>query len=175
MDNLFTFLAGVFVGMSIMKLVSPKVVAKSIPPQAVQRKFEIDFIDKRQALKALNGISTVIIMPIKQTMQQFCPDVQFECGEIGTINYHSVGDKSFKTSIVGYKLKRIQDLTQQEIIKNGFKEEWENECYEDGSPSRTWNTISPEEAFRDVWDEHFPELKVCDNPYVWVVEFEVVE
>lgn len=185
MDNVLIFLCGVLFGVAsiamieflinqgISKLFLPKI--DSPQSKTPKRLFAFDFIDEGQAFKALNGLSSIIIVPVKPELQEHCPHIEFGGGEKGTINYHSVRGTEFKTSIVDYKLKRIDDLTEEEIIKNGFKEEFVNECYEDGSSSRTWVTISAFEAFRDGWNNAFPDNQFGFNPYVWVIEFKVLE
>ena len=71
------------------------------------------------------------------------------------------GSKS-KAKIKNVRVQRLQKISDRDVVAEGF--EWEFGGPMFGAFAKTWNSIYASKGFG--WDE---------NPWVWVVEFEVVK
>lgn len=99
------------------------------------------------------------------------------CPKTGTPLYlasHDDGESKWKPSIhmprwasrltlkvTDVRIERVQDITEEQAIKEGMH------------PARPSSLVMPyRTTFMDVWDDIYNNW--CDNPYVWVIEFEVI-
>ena len=64
--------------------------------------------------------------------------------------------------VKGVRVERVQDITEDEAIKEGAKAYGQNNC--SGTSARI--------AFAEIWDKTTTEHEWRTNPWVWVYEFE---
>ncbi|NRT76326.1 hypothetical protein [Clostridium beijerinckii] len=62
--------------------------------------------------------------------------------------------------VTDVRVERIQDITEEQIKKEGIREEF---------------PPLAEDAFRELWDSTTKDYKWSLNPWVWVIEFERIE
>jgi hypothetical protein len=62
--------------------------------------------------------------------------------------------------VTDVRTERIQDITEEQIKKEGIREEF---------------PPLAEDSFRELWDSTTKDYKWCLNPWVWVIEFERIE
>lgn len=65
--------------------------------------------------------------------------------------------------------ERVQQITEPEAEREGFEQQWDNDCNE---------RISPMNFFRELWHKMYadqPDLKFEANPRVWRIEKEMTE
>ncbi|WP_111639946.1 ASCH domain-containing protein [Marinomonas shanghaiensis] len=65
--------------------------------------------------------------------------------------------------ITDVRIERIQDITEEDAKKEGFPRMETHP--KDGAPARTW--------FRGTWDSLYKNWS--ENPWVWIIEFKIVE
>ncbi len=108
-----------------------------------------------------------------------------ESGEyVYRTNYGTTEDDSFPPSVFKWKpsihmpreaarifllvtnvrVERVQDITEDEAIKEGAKAYGPNNC--SGTSARI--------AFAEIWDKTTTEHEWRTNPWVWVIEFEKI-
>ena len=64
--------------------------------------------------------------------------------------------------VTNVRVERLQDITEEEAIKEGAKAYGPNNC--SGTSARI--------AFAEIWDKTATEHEWRTNPWVWVIEFE---
>ena len=66
--------------------------------------------------------------------------------------------------VTNVRVERVQDITEDEAIKEGAKAYGPNNC--SGTSARI--------AFAEIWDKTTTEHEWRTNPWVWVIEFEKI-
>ena len=66
--------------------------------------------------------------------------------------------------VTNVRVERLQDITEEEAIKEGAKAYGPNNC--SGTSARI--------AFAEIWDKTTTEHEWRTNPWVWVIEFEKI-
>ena len=82
---------------------------------------------------------------------------------------YQIKDSELKIKITKGRLEKLQDITEQDAVAEGFGLTPKDIAKEDKTPSITW--------FRGLWDSIYGNDKSKQweaNPWVWVYEFERV-
>ena len=66
--------------------------------------------------------------------------------------------------VTNVRVERLQDITEDEAIKEGAKAYGQNNC--SGTSARI--------AFAEIWDKTTTEYEWRTNPWAWVIEFEKI-
>lgn len=74
--------------------------------------------------------------------------------------------------ITDIRIERVQDISGDDACAEGCPKFLTRHCFEASKPYADRNAIS---WFAGVWKEKYGESSYLDNPWVWVIEFKVVE
>lgn len=74
--------------------------------------------------------------------------------------------------ITEVRVERLQDMTQQDALAEGCEHEGWVPTYSDPDNSGMHESISARDNYADLWDSLYGNWN--DNPWVWVISFEVV-
>lgn len=67
--------------------------------------------------------------------------------------------------VTNVRVERLQEITEEEAVKEGARAYGHNNC----------NGTSARIAFAEIWDKTTTKYEWRTNPWVWVIEFKVVQ
>ena len=136
---------------------------KHTKTQPMINPIQLDMISK--------GLKTSIRIPVEANgLLCDCP-----LGNVDeTIHYIPPSGENIKILIVDIRTEKLLQITDKEAMEEGFTESMENITYDDGSPSREYDMLSPRDMFLKNWCEQYPKYYHKTNPYVWVVKVQVI-
>ncbi|NKK06059.1 hypothetical protein GFL93_09265 [Rhizobium leguminosarum bv. viciae] len=74
--------------------------------------------------------------------------------------------------IVNLRVERLQDISYDDAIEQGFEQKWT--CLNPATGSYAHDNC-PEDDFANQWRDVHGKYAWKDNPWVWVVEFKRVD